>query len=137
MRICSMRINENDDEQFLKNEYFKKFQRIVHYLITLVRFSHLNRKKFRKFKNWALQFLVRDKYLFKQINRNLSLWRVIDKAKNQIIILKQLHDENEHRERKEIYRRVTNKYWWRNLYRNCKKYVVNCESCQLRAFNRE
>ena len=25
VQICSMRVNENDDEQFLKNEYFKKF----------------------------------------------------------------------------------------------------------------
>ena len=25
VRICSMRINENDDEQFLKNEYSEKF----------------------------------------------------------------------------------------------------------------
>ena len=30
--------------------------------------------------------------------------------KNQVIILKQLHDENEHRERKKTYRYVTNKY---------------------------
>ena len=51
IRICSMRVNENDDEQFLKHEYSEKFQRIIHYLITLVRFSHLNRKKFHKFKN--------------------------------------------------------------------------------------
>ena len=42
MRICSMRINENDDEQSLKNEYSEKFQKIVHYLITLTRFSPLN-----------------------------------------------------------------------------------------------
>ena len=51
VRICSMRVNENDDEQFLKNEYFEEFQRIAHYLTTLTRSSHLNRKKFRKFKN--------------------------------------------------------------------------------------
>ena len=54
VRVCSMRINENDNEQFLKNEYSEKFQRIVHYLITLARSSHLNWKKFRKFKNWVL-----------------------------------------------------------------------------------
>ena len=46
-----MRINKNDDEQFLKNEYSKKSQKIIHYLITLTRFNHLNRKKFRKFKD--------------------------------------------------------------------------------------
>ena len=137
VRICSMRVNENDDEQSLKNEYSEKSQRIIYYLITLVRFTHLNWKKFRKFKNWTLQFLVRDRHLFKRVNKNVSLRKVIDKAENQAIILKQLHDESEHCEWKEIYRRVTNRYWWRNLYRDCEKYVVNCESCQLRAFNRE
>ena len=42
VRICSMRVNENDDEQPLKNEYSEKFQRIVHYLIMLTRPNHLN-----------------------------------------------------------------------------------------------
>ena len=65
VRVCSMRVNKNDDEQSLKNEYSEKFQRIIYYLIMLARFNHLNWKKFRKFKNWALQFLVRDRYLFK------------------------------------------------------------------------
>ena len=51
VRICSMRINENNDKQFLKNGYSEKFQRIAYYLITLIKFNHLNRKKFRKFKN--------------------------------------------------------------------------------------
>ena len=51
VRICSIRVNENDDEQSLKNEYSEKFQRIAYYLITLTRSNHLNRKKFRKFKN--------------------------------------------------------------------------------------
>ena len=51
VRVCSMRVNENDNEQSLKNEYSEKSQRIAHYLITLTRPSHLNRKKFRKFKN--------------------------------------------------------------------------------------
>ena len=51
VRICSIQVNKNDDEQFLKNEYSEKFQRIIHYLITLIRSSHLNWKKFHKFKN--------------------------------------------------------------------------------------
>ena len=25
VQVCSMRVNENDDEQFLKNKYFEKF----------------------------------------------------------------------------------------------------------------
>ena len=51
VRVYSMRINENDDEQSLENEYFEKFSRIIHYLITLIKFNHLNQKNFRKFKN--------------------------------------------------------------------------------------
>ena len=51
VQVCLMQINKNDNEQFLKNEYSEKSQKIVHYLITLARSSHLNRKKFRKFKN--------------------------------------------------------------------------------------
>ena len=51
VRVCLMRVNKNDDEQFLKDEYSEKFQKIVHYLITLARSSRLDRKKFRKFKN--------------------------------------------------------------------------------------
>ena len=132
-----MRVNENDDEQSLKNEYSEKSQRIAHYLITLTRFNHLNRKKFCKFKNWVLQFLVRDRHLFKQVNKNILLRKVIDKTENQTIILKQFHDKNEHCKWKEIYWRMTNKYWWRNLYRDYEKHVVNCESCQLRALNRK
>ena len=51
MRIYSMRINKNDNEQSLKNECSEKFQRIAHYLIILIRFNHLNRKVLYKFKN--------------------------------------------------------------------------------------
>ena len=42
VRICSMRVNKNDDKQSLKNEYSEKFQKIIHYLITLTRPNHLN-----------------------------------------------------------------------------------------------
>ena len=42
VRIYLIQVNENDNEQSVKNKYSKKFQRIVYYLITLTRFSHLN-----------------------------------------------------------------------------------------------
>ena len=52
-----------------------------------------------------MQFLVRDRHLFRRVNKNVLLQGVIDKTEDQIIILKQLQNENEHREREEIYRR--------------------------------
>ena len=51
VQIYSMQINKKDNKQSLKKEYSEKFQRIVYYLITLTRFTHLDRKKFYKFKN--------------------------------------------------------------------------------------
>ena len=51
--------------------------------------------------------------------------------------MKQLYNKNKHRGREGIYWRMTNKHWWQNLYRKYEKHVVNCESCQLRALNRE
>ena len=57
----------------------------------------MNRKIFYKFKNWTLQFLIRDKQLFKRANKNVFFKWIIDEIKNQQKILKQLHDENEYK----------------------------------------
>ena len=70
----------------------------------------MNRKIFRKFKSWTLQFLIRDKQLFERANKNVLFKRIVDEIKNQQKILKQLHDENKHKSWKDIYWRVTDKY---------------------------
>ena len=57
----------------------------------------MNRKIFYKFKNWTLQFLIRDKQLFKHANKNVFFKQIVDEIKNQQKILKQLYDENEHK----------------------------------------
>ena len=46
VQIYSIQINKKDDKSFLKTAYFKKFSKIVHYLIKLINFNYLNRKKF-------------------------------------------------------------------------------------------
>ena len=97
----------------------------------------MNRRIFRKFKSWTLQFLIHNKQLFKRANKNGLFKQIVDEIENQQKILKQLHDENEYKSRKNIYRRVTDKYWWRNLYKDCKRYVVNCDVCQRKKLNRK
>ena len=84
-----------------------------------------------------MQFLVRDKQLFKRANKNVLLKWVVDEIENQQKILKQLHDEDEHKNRENTYWCVTNKYWWRNLYKDCERYVANCDVCQRKKFNRK
>ena len=39
VRIYSVQVNENNNEQSLKNKYSEKFQKITHYLITLTRIN--------------------------------------------------------------------------------------------------
>ena len=57
-----------------------------------------------------MQFLVRDEHLFKRANKNVLLRKIINKVEDQAIILKQIHDEKEHREREKTYRRMIDKY---------------------------
>ena len=57
-----------------------------------------------------LQFLIRDKQLFKRANKNVFFKRIVDEIENQQKILKQLHNEDEYKNRESIYRRVTDKY---------------------------
>ena len=137
VRICFVSVSETEKKLSLKKNYFEKSQRIAKYLIILIWFNKMNRKIFCKFKSWALQFLICDKQLFKRVNKNVFFKRIVDEIENQQKILKQLHDENEHKNWKNIYWRVTDKYWWRNLYKNYKKYVVNCDVCQRKKLNRK
>ena len=132
-----MSVNEIKKKLSLKKSYFKKSQKIARYLIILTWFNEMNRKTFHKFKNWTLQFLIRDKQLFKRANKNVFLKQIIDETENQQKILKRLHDKNKYKNRKNIYWRVTDKYWWHNLYKNCKRYVVNCDVCQRKKFNKK
>ena len=106
-------------------------------MIILIWFNEMNRKIFRKFKNWTLQFLICDKQLFKRANKNVFFQQIVDEIEDQQKILKQLHDENKHKNWKNIYRRVTNKYWWRNLYKSYKRYIINCDVCQRKKFNKK
>ena len=137
VRVCPVSVNEAEEELPLEGSYSEESQRIARYLTTLTWPNEMNRKAFRKFKSWALQFLVRDRQLFKRANKNVPLRRVVDETEDQQKILKQLHDEDEHKGREGTYRRVADRYWWRNLYKDCERYVASCDVCQRRKPNRK
>ena len=65
---------------------------------------------FYKFKNNVLNFLIRDEFLFRRVNKNMSLRRVVNKKEDRTTILRTLYEEIRHRKRKETYRRVANRY---------------------------
>jgi hypothetical protein len=51
--------------------------------------------------------------------------------------LKQFHDESDHRDKENIYKRIINRYWWNDLYDDAQKYIKICSQCQMRDSIRE
>ena len=77
----------------MRVKYSKNSVEIIRYLITLKRLSRLITKKFRKFKDYVLKFVVRDKDLFRRASKNISLKRVINSIKDRTSILYALYKD--------------------------------------------
>jgi len=56
--------------------------------------------------------------------------RVIDKEEDKLRVLFELHDESSHRGRDGTAKKVLERYWWRNVYRDAETYCRTCEQCQ-------
>ena len=90
--------------------YSENSVEIIRYLTTLRRLSKLITKEFRKFKDYILKFVVRDRNLFRRVSKNILLRRVINSTENRISILYVLYKDCNYREKKDIYRRITDRY---------------------------
>ncbi len=110
----------------LISEYFEKSQKIVVYLFTLRKFSEMSLKEFNKFKKKTFKFKLQRNQFFRRNSKNVLIKKMIDELEKRQRILKQLYDENNHRNKKNIYRRIMNRYWWNDLYENVQKYVKIC-----------
>ena len=89
-------------------KYFDKFKTIIKYLTTLRKSSKMTRKEFKKFKKETLNFKIQKEHLFCRNSKNILMRRVMNLFEKRLRILTTLHDKFNHREKKEIYRRVTN-----------------------------
>ena len=97
-------------KEILTTEYFDKFKIIAKYLTTLQKSSKMTRKKFRKFKKKTLSFKIQEEHFFRRNNKNILMRQVINSLEKRLQILTALHDKSDHREKKEIYRRVIDRY---------------------------
>ncbi len=137
VRVFSVSIAEKESSFILISEYSEKSRKIVVYLFTLRKSSEMTLKEFNKFKKKALRFKLQRDQLFRRNSKNVSMKRVIDDFEERQRILKQLHDESDHRDKEDIYRRIADRYWWDNLYDDSQKYVRTCPQCQMRDSIRE
>ncbi len=132
VRVFLVSAAEDELSSILILEYFEKSQKIVVCLFTLRKFSEMSLKKFNKFKKKVFRFKLQRDQFFRRNSKNVSMRRVIDDLEEWQRILKQLHDENDHRDKKNIYKKITDRYWWNDLYDDAQKHVKICSQCQMR-----
>jgi hypothetical protein len=132
VRVFSVSIVEKESSFILISEYFEKSQKIVVYLFTLRKSFEMTLKEFNKFKKKALRFKLQKNQFFRRNSKNVFMKKMIDDFEERQRILKQLHDESDHRDKKNIYKRIIDRYWWNNLYDDSQKYVRTCSQCQMR-----
>ena len=119
-----MIVLENDSRDSLELKYSDESQKIVKYLTTLISSRLMNRKNLRKFKLKTLKFLIKEKHLFKWVNKNMSLRRVINDDEDREKIVRFLHDESEHKNKKKRIKKSSidideriNENKWRNMFK--------------------
>ena len=66
----------------------------------------MTKKEFKKFKKKALNFKIQEEHFFCRNSKNILMRRVMNSLEKRLQILTALHDEFDHREKKETYRRV-------------------------------
>jgi hypothetical protein len=110
VRVFFVSIAKEKSSSILISEYFEKSQKIVVYLFTLRKFFEMSLKKFNKFKKKAFRFKLQRDQLFRRNSKNVLMRRVIDDLEERQRILKQLHDESDHRDKKDIYKRIIDRY---------------------------
>jgi hypothetical protein len=111
VRVFSVSIAKEKFSSILIFEYFKKSQKIVVYLFTLRKSFEMSLKKFNKFKKKALKFKLQRNQFFRRNSKNVFMKRVIDDFEKRQRFLKQLHDENDHEDKENIYKRIIDRYW--------------------------
>jgi hypothetical protein len=70
----------------------------------------MTRREWFAFKKETTRFRIMNRHLFRNNTKNVSFRKIINLIEQQREIIKALHDKNEHRGIKNIYRRITDRY---------------------------
>jgi hypothetical protein len=123
-----------DESMLDPNLYSEESQRIAHYLLTLQEPTHIKEHwKRRRWKQRALNFIVRDRHLYlrpRSEEEDAEPRRVVDTPEERRRVFDACHREMGHRGRDATYRRVTRRYWWKGIYGDVEKWIANCPECQ-------
>ena len=121
-----------EDVDLLVDGYSEDSWQVARYLTTLQRPVGLTKAEFRSFKRRALQYAVADGNLYRRAGKGIPQRLVIDVDDRKAEILKELHEEFGHKGRESTYRRVADRYYWDNCYKDVQEFVASCDRCQFR-----
>ncbi|KAL3687746.1 hypothetical protein R1sor_014055 [Riccia sorocarpa] len=119
---------------FKENLYGGKLRDIGFYLSTLERRGDWNEAEFKKIRQKAYGFLLRDGYLWKRPKRrDGDFLRVVDDEDTKLELLKEFHDTlwAGHRGVWATYTKLKERYWWKCMYNDVDKFVGSCLHCQF------
>ncbi|KAL3686292.1 hypothetical protein R1sor_008866 [Riccia sorocarpa] len=119
---------------FKKDLYGGKLRDIGFYLSTLERRGDWNEAEFKKIRQKAYGFLLRDGYLWKRPKRmDGDFLRVVDDEDTKLELLKEFHETlwARHRGVWATYTKLNERYWWKGMYNDVDKFVGSCLHCQF------
>ena len=110
----------------------ESLQRVGEYLETMQRPAGMPDGEFKRFKGFAVKFLLREGVLYRRAKMGMPPRRVLGNVKDKEEVLRQLHDESGHRGRDGTYKKPWLRYYWDGLYRDIDRYIGSCEEFQER-----
>lgn len=123
--------NISFEEYPLDETYSEQSQQIARWILFRKRPEGLSKGELAKFKKKALQFDMRERYLFQRPSGGRPLRRVIDDQESKQKILQALHEESGHRGKEGTWRKIWTRYYWKGLYDDVKKHVQTCREFQV------
>jgi hypothetical protein len=109
---------------------------LVEYLVTLKRPVGLSNAKWNNFKKWAYQFMFNSGVLYRRSGKDRIPRRVLVTSEQKKKVLESLHDDSGHKDVVIVYKLVSERYYWKGMYKDVKIYCDTCHECQARSRQR-
>ena len=113
-------------------QYDEQQQTIIRFLQTLQLPTQQSVEKSKQIRAEATKYLLAEGVLFRRNTQGKPSRKVICRENDKEAILTALHNESGHRGRDATVKKILERYWWRNVYRDAQEYVQSCDECQRR-----
>lgn len=119
-------------DKVLRPEYGAESEGIARFLVRF-EIPDVPRKELRAWKKRALNFFVRDGFLFRKTSQNIAVRRVVDDEDVRIAAIWEIHRLVGHRGVNAVYSMMAQRYWWERMYETVKLTLRTCHECQKRS----